>query len=29
VNYMDSDQFAAYAKSEEDRIRDILSKIPN
>jgi tripartite-type tricarboxylate transporter receptor subunit TctC len=29
VNYMDKDQFAAYAKSEEDRIREILSKIPN
>jgi len=29
VNYMDMDTFAAYAKSEEERIADILSKIPN
>lgn len=29
ANYMDMEQFTAYAKSEEDRIKDILSKIPN
>lgn len=29
VNYKNSEEFAAYAKSEEERIKDILSKIPN